>query len=169
MVTITGGPTRLSTALHLLENKYAPLLFISGVQHAGFLEVINIEHFHQEAKNIFLGYLAKTTVGNAIETKEWIEKNNIHSIRLITSAVHCQRSLLEFRRLLPSLKIIIHPVFAGSHPYADLIIPKSGILDIILNTETFTFLHREYFKYVLSLCHVQKIFRENMRDPSFSN
>ena len=52
------------------------------------------------------------TVENAIETSEWIRKNNVKSIRLVTSNYHIPRSLEEFRSLNPQVKIIPHPVYS---------------------------------------------------------
>ena len=57
-----------------------------------------------------LGHKALTTYGNANETQEWITANKVKSIRLVTSGYHMGRALLEFKRVMPDLKIIPHPV-----------------------------------------------------------
>ena len=164
LIVVTGGPNRLSTALSLLEKGYSPSLFISGIKSTAYdlkpFSVFSAENYQK----IFFGFRAKTTVGNALESQQWIRKNNIQSIRLITSAVHTQRCLLEFRRLLPDFKIIIHPVFATSQAHSDLIFPNFSLRDILMNFKTFTFVHREYFKYILALCYAQKLFGKNMKN-----
>lgn len=71
----------------------------------------------------FIGHLAKTTIGNAIETERWVKLNQIHSIRLVTSPMHIPRSLVECQRYLSDIQIIIHPVeiskFNHCHWYKD--------------------------------------------------
>lgn len=78
---------------------------------------------NQLLEKIYIGHQAKTTIGNAIETAQWVEANQIHSIRLVTSAMHIPRSLLECEQYLSNVKIIIHPVelakFNHRHWYKD--------------------------------------------------
>ena len=95
----------------MLEEEIAPRLFISGVNE-------NVTGYHllketpQEWQDkIELGYQAKTTRMNAIETAEWISKNKISSIILVTSFYHMPRSLLEIKTAIPDLKIIPYAVF----------------------------------------------------------
>ena len=47
-----------------------------------------------------------------IETGEWIRKNKVRSIRLVTSNYHIPRSLEEFRSQNPQIKIVPHPVYS---------------------------------------------------------
>ena len=54
------------------------------------------------------------TVENAIETGEWIRKNKVRSIRLVTSNYHIPRSLEEFRSQNPQIKIVPHPVYSDN-------------------------------------------------------
>jgi uncharacterized SAM-binding protein YcdF (DUF218 family) len=60
---------------------------------------------------VSLGYEAETTYGNAQETARWVERNDFASVRLVTAAYHMPRSLLEFRRRMPEVTIVPHPVF----------------------------------------------------------
>ena len=46
-----------------------------------------------------------------METARWIAKQGFRSLRLVTANYHMRRSLLEFNRLMPEIKIIPHPVF----------------------------------------------------------
>ena len=62
-------------------------------------------------EKIELGYWAKTTHMNAIETTEWVRKNNITSAILVTSFYHMPRSLLEMKRTESNLKIIPYSIF----------------------------------------------------------
>jgi len=64
-----------------------------------------------DPSKIEVGRKAINTVGNAKETADWVAANNIKSIRLVTSSYHMPRALVEFRKHLPGVTIIPHPVF----------------------------------------------------------
>src|SRR5690606_15541297 len=63
-----------------------------------------------DLSRISLGYSATDTVGNASESMEWIRKNDVKSVRLVTSNYHMARTHLEFRKVMPDVEIIEHPV-----------------------------------------------------------
>ena len=114
IVALTGGNDRIKEAIRLLEENKAPRLFISGVNG-------NVTGFHllkevapEIQEKIELDHWAKTTRMNAIETAEWMQKNNIHSIILVTSFYHMPRSLLEIKRAIPNLKVSPFAVFPKS-------------------------------------------------------
>ena len=114
IVALTGGSDRIKEAIHLLQQEKAPHLFISGVD-----ENVTGYHFLKEVspelkEKIELGYWAKTTRMNAIETAEWIEKNKISSIIVVTSFYHMPRSLLEIKRAVPGVKMTPYAVFPKS-------------------------------------------------------
>lgn len=114
IVALTGGSDRIKESIRLLQEEQAPRLFISGVNEnvTGYHLLKEIDQKWQE--KIDLGYWAKTTRMNAIETAEWVQKNNIHSIILVTSFYHMPRSLLEIKRAIPDLKISPFAVFPKS-------------------------------------------------------
>src|SRR3546814_14678895 len=58
-----------------------------------------------------LGYEADNTRGNAVETAAWMKDQDFTSLRLVTATYHMPRSLLEFRRPMPDIEIVPHPVF----------------------------------------------------------
>lgn len=114
IVVFTGGRNRIAEAVRLLNNDMAEHLFISGVEsHTKMKDIakkIKITIKHPE--KIELGYNATNTIENALEIKDWIEKNNIKSIRLITSNYHTPRSLAELKALHLSLVVIAAPVYS---------------------------------------------------------
>lgn len=113
IVVLTGGKNRISVGLQLLHANKAPKLFVSGVhEHVTFDEFVR--HSKGIKDKISLGYDASDTHENAIETREWAMKQKLKSIRLVTSAYHMRRSLFEFKRLLPDLKIVPHPVYSNN-------------------------------------------------------
>ena len=113
VVVLTGGQNRIDQGLILFAEGKASHLFISGV--------------HQDVKRsditrrwagetslppccISLGKNAGTTVENAVETAEWAKKNDIESVRLVTSNYHMPRSKLELSAKMPDARIITHPI-----------------------------------------------------------
>lgn len=113
IIVLTGGDKRVNTGLDLLEDGKADYLLISGVNPQVKTEELialwNGDH-EKVMPRITLGYNADSTAANAVESQEWIKKNNIHSIRLVTANYHMTRSMLMFRQAMPDLIIIKHPV-----------------------------------------------------------
>ena len=66
-----------------------------------------------------LGYTADNTAGNARETATWMAEEGYGSLRLVTSSYHMPRSLAAFRRVMPSVNIVPHPVFPAHVRHSD--------------------------------------------------
>lgn len=114
IVVLTGGSDRVHQGIELLAKDRAAKLFISGVYRG--VDVQELLRVSQSSPAnlaccIVLGYEADSTRGNAIETAEWMHAEGLTSLRLVTAAYHMPRSLLEFRRAMPSADIVPHPVF----------------------------------------------------------
>ena len=113
IVVLTGGSGRLNVGLDLLSRNLAELMFVSGVYRG--LDVRKLlQVVYQDAPRLE----TRINIGNAIntrenaeETAEWIAPKKIRSLRLVTAAYHMPRSQLEFKNLMPGIKIIAHPVF----------------------------------------------------------
>jgi len=114
IIVLTGGTGRLEAGLQLLSEDYAKSLFISGVARGldvqALLKLVS-RNPNEFACCIAVGYRADNTAGNAAETTNWIVKNRFTSLRLVTASYHMPRSLFEFRRTMPEIKIVPHPVF----------------------------------------------------------
>lgn len=114
VVVLTGGAGRLSTGIRLLDEQKARKLFVSGVYRgvdvAQILRVVRHRGSNLDCCMV-LGHTADDTQGNAEETARWMAEEHYTSLRLVTSSYHMRRSLLEFRRAMPKLRIIPHPVF----------------------------------------------------------
>ena len=113
-MVLTGGTGRLDTGLQLLEEGLAQQLFVSGV--ARNVDVSTLLRVAQRKPDelaccISVGYQADDTAGNARETAIWVGAKGFKSIRLVTASYHMPRSLVEFRRALPDLTILPHPVY----------------------------------------------------------
>ena len=114
IVVLTGGSRRVHQGLELLAQRRAKKLFISGVYRG--VDVRELLSVSQQSPAdldccIALGYEADSTRGNARETADWMREQGLGSLRLVTAAYHMPRSLLEFRRAMPKIEIVPHPVF----------------------------------------------------------
>ncbi len=122
IVVLTGGSDRLVEGLRLLAAKSAKKLFVSGVYRG--VDVAALLRLARQAPGeleccIMLGYSADNTAGNAYETGVWMRSEGFRSLRLVTASYHMPRSLLEFRRLMPGVEMIAHPVFPARFKHAD--------------------------------------------------
>lgn len=117
IIVLTGGSDRIVEGLRLLAADQAKKLLISGV-HPGVkqneLLALMPELPPEMAERVVLGYAAGNTVGNADEAAEWMQAEGYRSLRLVTAAYHMPRSLLEFRRAMPGVEILAHPVFPSN-------------------------------------------------------
>lgn len=116
IVVLTGASLRLPSGINLLREGKGRALFVSGVSRQ-----VDLDDLLRRAggatpqsltSSIVIGYEAENTVGNAIETAHWMRRQGYHSLRLVTSWYHMRRSLLEFRRAMPDVTIVPHPVFS---------------------------------------------------------
>ncbi|MGB1539747.1 MAG: YdcF family protein, partial [Rickettsiales bacterium] len=120
VVVLTGGVRRVEHGMELYMRDGAKALFISGVGkdvkyrelEALYAPHVNSEKLEAKKQNVFLGYTAHNTIGNAKETAEWMEKHGFKSMLLVTSNYHIPRSVMEFRHLMPKVTIIPEPVFS---------------------------------------------------------
>lgn len=119
IIVVTGGNGRINAGLDLLDDGKAPQLFISGVNIAAQKSDIYDSWVRPQSKRklgnkpccVYLGYEALDTNQNAIEVRDWIDKNNIKTIRLVTSTYHMPRTLHLMKVNLPNIKIMPYPVF----------------------------------------------------------
>lgn len=113
IVVLTGGAARLATGIDLLRQGRARKLFVSGVYRGvDVQELLRVQRQSPDevACCIELGHIAESTEGNAAETRGWVEREGVASLRLVTASYHMPRSLIEFRRAMPEVRIVPHPV-----------------------------------------------------------
>lgn len=114
IVVLTGGSLRLKSGFRLLGEGKGRKLFVSGVNHeVGLTQLLRLAGNAPDwaACCVVLGYAADDTLGNALETAQWMRRENYHSLRLVTAWYHMRRSLLEFARAMPEVRIVPHPVY----------------------------------------------------------
>ena len=143
IVVLTGGSLRVQSGLALLAAGKAKKLFVSGVYHStDVTALLRISRQSPEhvACCIVLGHEADNTFGNALETAQWMRSEGFHSLRLVTASYHMPRSLLEFTRAMPDIRIVPNPVFPDRVKHRWWAWP--GTASLIVG---------EYHKYLLAL------------------
>ena len=141
IVALTGGSTRITTALELLQQKKGQRLLISGVNEDTLKS--DIAAMHADKVELFdccvdVERLAADTIGNARETANWMTANGYTSLIIVTSAYHMPRSVLEFRRQMDGVELVPYPVPLDS-------INKE---EWWKNATTLRFMVNEYLKYL---------------------
>jgi uncharacterized SAM-binding protein YcdF (DUF218 family) len=132
IIVLTGGSQRVENGLTLLAEGKAKKLFVSGVYRSTDVKAL-LRASNQQSKwltcCIELGHEADNTHGNAAETAAWMKTENFHSLRLVTASYHMPRSLLEFSRAMPDIRIVPNPVFPKAaqqpwwlHPHAAMLV-----------------------------------------------
>ncbi len=103
IVVFTGGQGRIKHAYNLFSRGMSARFMVSGVDPSTTNPYVVrlIEKSEQPASTIFIDYQSANTIQNAINTAEWVKKENIRSLRLVTSDYHMARAHFELRRLLP--------------------------------------------------------------------
>lgn len=111
IIVLTGGERRLREGLRLLQEKKANRLFISGVHSKIDTDDIFQALGVTKACCIDIGHHATNTRENAVETRQWMIDKGFDSLFLVTANYHMPRAHAEFRRTMPRVQMILHPVF----------------------------------------------------------
>jgi uncharacterized SAM-binding protein YcdF (DUF218 family) len=117
IVALTGGAQRIGDAIDLLAQGYAHRLLISGVnERTSREEIARLNPGQRRLVEccVDLDYRARNTIGNAIETRRWAERNGFRSLIVVTSAYHMPRTLDELDHVMPNLRKIPHSVVTPS-------------------------------------------------------
>jgi len=149
IAVLTGGAMRLEEGLGAFANTKAKKILISGVGD-GFTKKILLsktnknKYFKQiDPANIILGNIASNTTENALETKLFMDLNHYKSLRLVTSDYHMPRSLLIFKRIMPEVIVVSHPVYSKGFQKAGMYLsfPSIKIAAIEYNKTLWFLLH----------------------------
>jgi uncharacterized SAM-binding protein YcdF (DUF218 family) len=117
IVALTGGAQRIGDAIDLLGRGYAGRLLITGVNEKTSLE--EIARLNPGRRRVIeccvdLDYRARNTIGNAIETRRWMNENGFRSLIVVTSNYHMPRTLIELDHVLPGARKVPFPVVPDS-------------------------------------------------------
>ena len=150
IVILTGGANRIKDGLKIIQDfknskniNYKILVSGTGM---GFtkssLKKKLGPNFNSQLIQccIDLDGVSKNTLTNASETFKWASKNDIKEFILITSNYHMPRAILEFKNVMPNLKI-----------YTYAITPKNHDIENWLSSyQTFSLVFTEYCKFIIA-------------------
>jgi uncharacterized SAM-binding protein YcdF (DUF218 family) len=114
IVVLTGGASRISDAIELLAAGRGKRLLISGVNRAttsGEISRLNPEYGHILSCCVDFDR-SLNTLGNAIETKRWVQSRGFRSLIVVTSNYHMPRAIAEIAHQLPDVALLPFPVIA---------------------------------------------------------
>ena len=142
IVALTGGPFRINDALDLLASGHGKRLLISGVNpttRRGEIARLMPEHERWFTCCVDIDHSA-TTIGNAIETRQWVKSRGFQSLIVVTANFHIPRALVELEHELPGVMLV---------PYG-VVSEKMRIEVWWENPETARLLFLEYLKYIVA-------------------
>lgn len=114
VVVLTGGEDRISTGLQLLKEGRGRRMLVTGVNRKTVTPAELRKRYAdtEELQRccVDLGREAVDTISNADETREWAEAHGFSSLIIVTSSYHMPRSLTEFARAMPWVRLVPHGV-----------------------------------------------------------
>lgn len=144
IIVLTGGQSRIDTAVDLLKSGKGKRLLISGVNPIARPE--DLRRATGAEKSLFsccvdIDHAALDTIGNAEESAKWMHANAFATAILVTNNYHMPRSLLEMRRIDDSIELIPYPV----------VNTRIDRGEWMLNADALRVLFTEYAKYLAAL------------------
>jgi len=143
VVVLTGSQGRLGAGLEYMENNPDIRMLITGVGSGVKYSDLLIDNSFNK-NNITLGFKAKNTFQNSIETFEWVKENKIREIILVTDNWHMKRAMFLFQSVIPNLKI--YPMAIESINFYQFFYEPKILITIII----------EHIKYIIS--HIQILY-----------
>jgi uncharacterized SAM-binding protein YcdF (DUF218 family) len=131
VIVPTGGPGRIAQGLAILDQGLAKKMLVTGVDREVTPQEFAIEFKvspEQMQCCVTLGFAAVDTRSNAAETAQWVEDNQIRSLRLVTTDWHMRRAAAELNRTLPGGVVVIRDAVPSQPTLANLFLEYHKLL-----------------------------------------
>ncbi|MEM7688969.1 MAG: YdcF family protein [Pseudomonadota bacterium] len=123
VIVATGGAGRIARGLDVLDQGLAPKMLVTGVdpevRPGEFAAQFEVPQALMTCC-ITLGFMAVDTRGNAFETAQWVDRNAVKSLRLVTTDWHMRRAAGELDRTLPGDVRVVRDAVPSSPSLATL-------------------------------------------------
>ena len=131
VIVPTGGAGRIARGLEVLDKGLAEKLLVSGVdpevKPGEFAAEFGVSA-EEMACCVTLGHDAVDTRSNAAETAKWVAKNEVRSLRLVTTDWHMRRTAGELDRALPDNVTVIRDAVPSQPQFATLFLEYHKLL-----------------------------------------
>jgi uncharacterized SAM-binding protein YcdF (DUF218 family) len=148
IVVLTGSASRIPDAIELLSAGRGRRLLITGVHRdTSTREIARLTPLNEKlfACCVDLDRSALNTLGNATETRRWINEQGFRSLIVVTSNWHMPRAMAELEHQLPETALIPFPVVAEKVKNAAWWSDRT----------TFRLLLSEYLKYAFAVLRMR--------------
>ena len=111
VIVPTGGPGRIAQGLAVLDQDLASQMLVTGVDPEVTPDEFAAEFEVEQAQMdccVTLGFAAVDTRSNATETAQWVDDNQVASLRLVTTDWHMRRAASELSRKLPGNVTVVY-------------------------------------------------------------
>lgn len=144
IVVLTGGASRIPDAIELLASGRGKRLLISGVNRTtspAEIAKLTPRFEHMFTCCVDLDHSALNTVGNAVETRRWVDIHNFRSLIVVTSNYHMPRAMAELAHELPDVTLIAYPVVTEK-ARTETLLSRGGTAKLLVS---------EYLKYIIAM------------------
>jgi uncharacterized SAM-binding protein YcdF (DUF218 family) len=147
IVVLTGGASRISDAIELLAAGRGKRLLISGVnRNTTSDEITRLNPDFGSVVSCCVDFdRSLNTLGNAIETRRWVESRGFRSLIVVTSSYHMPRAIAEIAHQLPDVALLPFPVIAD----------KLHAEPWWTHSTTMKLMFSEYIKYMVARMRMQ--------------
>lgn len=131
VIVPTGGAGRIAQGLEALDKGLAKHMLVSGVDRdvtpEEFAAEFEVSPLQMECC-ITLGFVAVDTRSNASETADWVKRNKVKSLRLVTTDWHMRRAAAELSRKLPDDVTVVRDAVASEPSLPSLFLEYNKLL-----------------------------------------
>ena len=131
VIVPTGGAGRIGRGIEVLRDGDARRMFVSGVDPevtpAEFAKEFDVRSAEMRCC-VTLGYLAVDTRSNAGEAAQWLNSNDVRTVRLVTTDWHMRRAAAELRHSIPDSIAVIEDGVSSDPALGQLFLEYNKLL-----------------------------------------